>query len=45
MLEIKTPGCVWGEEGVCGREAQEEGGICMYIADSHFCIAETNTIL
>ena len=45
VLEIKNPGCVCGEGGVCGREAQEEGGICMYIADSHCCIAETNTIL
>ena len=30
----------WG-----GRKAQEEGGICMYIADSFCCTAETNTIL
>ena len=27
-----------------GREAQEEGDICILMADSHCCTAETNTI-
>ena len=26
-----------------GREAEEEGDICICITDSHFCTAETNT--
>ena len=29
------------EEG--GREVQEGGGICIYVADSFHCTAETNT--
>ena len=28
-----------------GREAQEGGDICIHIADSHSCIAETNTTM
>ena len=28
-----------------GREAQEEGDICIIIVDSHHYTAETNTIL
>ena len=28
-----------------GREAQDEGVICILIADSHCCTAETNTTL
>ena len=28
-----------------GKEAQEGGDMCMYIANSLCCIAETNTIL
>ena len=31
--------------GGCGSEAPEDGDICMHIADSHFCTAETNTAL
>ena len=37
-------GVGWGR-GVEGREAQEGGGICILTADSHCCIAETNTTL
>ena len=35
----------WDREG--GREAQEGGdmGICMHMADSLCCTAETNTVL
>ena len=29
----------------CGRQAQEEGDICILTADSLYSIAETNTIL
>ena len=32
----------WGE-GWGGREVQEEGDICIHIADSLGCIAGTNT--
>ena len=28
-----------------GREAEEGGGICMHMADSCCCTAETNTTL
>ena len=28
-----------------GREVQEEGEICMHMADSRCCTAETNTTL
>ena len=28
-----------------GREAEEGGGVCMHMADSCCCIAETNTTL
>ena len=28
-----------------GREIQEVGGICVPIADAHFCIAGTNITL
>ena len=31
--------------GVGGREAQEGGSICILIADSHWCTAESNTTL
>ena len=35
------------EVGQGGREAQEEGNICIHIliVDSHCCMAETNTTL
>ena len=33
-----------GGMGGGGREAQEEGDICMLMADSHCCTAETNSI-
>ena len=33
----------WDEEG--GMEVQEGGDICIHIADSLHCTAETNTIL
>ena len=33
-----------GWNGECGREVQEEGDICIPIADS-FVVAETNTTL
>ena len=33
----------WDVEG--GREVQEGGDICIHIAASHCCTAETNTIL
>ena len=33
----------WDEEN--GREIQEGGGICICIADSLHCTAETNTTL
>ena len=33
----------WDGEG--GREAQEGGDICIHIADSLCCTAETNTTL
>ena len=33
-------------DGVGGRkEAQEEGDICIPVADSRWCVAETNQIL
>ena len=28
-----------------GREAQERGNKCIFMTDSHFCMAETNTTL
>ena len=31
--------------GECGREVQEGGDVCMHIADSLRCSAETNTTL
>ena len=35
-----------GQDGVGGgREVQEEGDICIHIADSLHCTAETNTTL
>ena len=34
---------VWG--GGSGREVQEGGDICIHIADSLHCTAETNTTL
>ena len=34
----------WDDGGV-GREVQEGGDICIYIADSFHCTAETNTTL
>ena len=33
-----------GWDGV-GGEIQEGGNICVHVADSHFCMAEANTIL
>ena len=33
------------EWGLCGRETQEGGEICIHIADSVCCTAETNTTL
>ena len=33
------------DEGCGGREVQEEGDICISMADSHCCMAETNTSL
>ena len=35
-------GVGWGRGG---RETQEGGDICIHIADSHCCTAETNTAL
>ena len=32
-----------GRNGGCG-EVQEEGGIGIFVADSHCCMAEANTI-
>ena len=34
-----------GWDGGEGREAQEREDICIHMADSHCCIAETNTTL
>ena len=34
-----------GMVGARGREVQVRGDICIHIADSFHCIAETNTIL
>ena len=34
-----------GWDGGAGREVQEGGDICMHIADSLHCTAETNTTL
>ena len=35
-----------GRDGVeGGREVQEGGAICMLMADSHCCVAETNITL
>ena len=36
-------GVGWG--GVLGGEIQEGGDICILMADSHCCMAETNTTL
>ena len=39
-------GAMLGWDGVgSGREIQEGGDICILMADSHGCIAETNTAL
>ena len=36
----------WGEEVGCGgKKVQEGGDICMNMADSFYCTAETNTTL
>ena len=35
----------WDWGGGSGREAQEEGDICIHIADSLRCKAKTNTTL
>ena len=35
----------WGESWGCGREAPEEGDICVLIADSYCCTVETNKTL
>ena len=32
---------MWG----AGVKLKKEGGICMFMADSHFCMAENNSIL
>ena len=32
-------------DGAGGREVQEERDICVHIADSHCCTAETNKIV
>ena len=49
MYNIKWSRSNWGDElegyGGGGGEAQEGEGICVLIADSHCCIAETNTTL
>jgi len=46
--ELKTGLCgnleLWDEVGR-GREVQEGGGICILMADSCCCMAETNTVL
>ena len=34
---------LWWDEGSGGREVQEGGDICILIADSLHCTAETNT--
>ena len=34
----------WDRMG-SGREVQEGGDICILMADSHFCMAEINTML
>ena len=34
-----------GWDGGGGRETQERGDLCIYTADSCFCIAETDTVL
>ena len=34
----------WGGKGA-GRKVQEGGDICISVADSHCCMAETNTSL
>ena len=40
---LGLPGVGWGMGG--GREVQERGDICIPMADSFECMAETNTIL
>ena len=42
MLCDDLDGC---DGGVGGKEVQEGGSICIYIADSLHCTTETNTIL
>ena len=39
---LSSRGVGWGRGG---REAQEGGDICIHIADSYCCTAETNTTL
>ena len=34
-----------GWNGGSGREAQEGGDMCTFMADSHCCMAKTNTTL
>ena len=38
---VMTRGVGWGRK----REAQEGGDICILIADSHYCMEETNMAL
>ena len=48
IQELKTGLCdnlEWWDEVGGGREVQEGGDICILIADSCGCMAETNTIL
>ena len=35
----------WWDGVGCGREAQKGGAICILMADSHCCMAETNATL
>ena len=35
----------WVRYGFSGKEAQEGGNICIFMADSHCCMVETNTTL
>ena len=47
LTEGAQPGALWQARGVGwgGREVQEGGNVCMPVADSRWCMAETNTAL
>ena len=49
IAQTAQSGALWQPRGVGwgggGREVQEEGDICILMADSQCCMTETNTTL